>query len=363
MSPTDTFARAFDAMPAHLQSGSRKLALARLLQSGLPRRHGEHWKYTDLSSLEDAEISTEIDAGASDPQLPEDADGIEALNAAFASGGLDVSLDSTESAPDLLVAGGKHHRRHRVRVRSQVEARIEMQLEADSSFQSVVLDLHLEPGAHVQLLRTQDAATSARHFSRIRAFLDRDARLDIATVDFGGRLSRHDLDVRLEGPGASVSLSGLFQADNKAHIDNHVRFDHLAPHCQSLQSIRGLAGDQSRGIFTGKVMVHPDAQKTESEQRLANLLLSPRAEINAKPELEIHADDVKCAHGATFGQLDALALFYLRARGLPEPEARAMLTLAFALEPLKAIADEQFREQALALAFKRIGAGLEGLPQ
>ena len=362
MTSPEHFAKAFEALPASARSASRRQALDLLMQKGLPSRHGEHWKYTDLSSLGDIPFSADIETDPPPDELPTDADGIEALNAAFATGGLDHRIEQSMKADDVLVAGGTGHRRHRIHVAPNAEARIRLDVDSTADFQSVVLDLHLARGARVKLLRAQDAAGSARHFTRVRAFLDRDAALDISTLDFGGTLSRHDLDVRLQGDGASICLQGLFHADNQGHIDNQVRFDHLAPHCSSRQTIRGLAGDRSRGIFNGKIVVHPGAQKTDSEQRLANLLLAPRAEINAKPELEIYADDVKCAHGATFGQLDSMALFYLRARGLPEDQARAMLTLAFALEPLNAISDAGFRQQALELASARLGGNLTELP-
>ena len=358
----EQLAQAFERLPEAARTATRERALRLLQSQGLPRRHGEHWKYTDLGALDELGLAGEIETDAPPAELPESADGIEALNVAFALGGVDQRIEDERPEGVSLVAGGRGHRRHRIQVAPNRALKLQMDLEPEAAFQSVVLDLHLEAGARVQLLRCLEASPDARHFTRIRARLDRDASLEIATLDFGGRLSRHDLSVQLEGAGASVQLHGLFHAGTQAHIDNHVCFDHRAPSCSSRQVVRGLAGERSRGIFNGKVVVHPDAQKTDSEQRLANLLLSPRAEINAKPELEIYADDVKCAHGATFGQLDTLALFYLRARGLPEAEARAMLTLAFALEPLKAITDDSFRQQALGATARQLGAKLDGLP-
>lgn len=355
----DHFARAFEQLPAPAQTAARRAALAQLLAVGLPGTEQEDWKYTDLSALRELAPNA---AGIESPTLPAlrpDADGVDALNAAFASGGLDLSVPANTELAEVIVAGGAGHRRHRVTLGRGARALLRLDAQADAAFQTVFLDLELGPGSRLQLLRVQDAATTAHHVTRIRARVGRDAALDISTLDLGGKLSRHDLHVELVEPGAQVQQRALFVADASGHIDNHTRFDHRAPHGTSRQFVRGLAGDSARGVFNGKVVVHAGAQKTDSEQRVANLILSPNAEINAKPELEIYADDVKCAHGATFGQLDRTALFYLRSRGLPEADARALLTLAFAMEPLRQIPDAAFRAECLRRVATHLGADLE----
>ena len=149
-------------------------------------------------------------------------------------------------------------------------------------------------------------------------------------VDLGAGLARLDLNARLAAPQAAAELTGVFLADGSRHLDTHVLVDHLAVGTRSLQDYRGIAAGRGRAVFNGKAVVHPGAQQSQARQSSRNLLLSPGAEIDTKPELEIYADDVQCSHGATTGQLDPAALFYLRSRGLTENEARSALTRAFA---------------------------------
>lgn len=351
------YADAFERLPAAHRTPQRRAALDRLLSLGLPTTDSEDWKYTDLAALRDLAPSSNDAISATDVvPLGADADGLDALNAAFSTGGLDLDLPAKSASADTIIASGQGHRRHRVRVGRHAQALLRLEVDPSAAFQTVFLDLDLAEGASLQVLRVQDASVDAHHITRIRARLGRDATLDVSTVDLGGKLSRHDLNVDLNEPGASVTLRGLFVTSGSGHIDNHTRFDHRAPHGTSRERVRGLAKDSGRGVFNGKIVVHPGAQKTDSEQRIANLILSPKAEINAKPELEIYADDVKCAHGATFGQLDLTALFYLRSRGLPEAEARALLTLAFAMEPLRQIPHAGFREEMLRLVSAHLGA-------
>ncbi|MCC2656196.1 MAG: sufD [Panacagrimonas sp.] len=359
MSSLEHYARAFERLPASARTDARRGALSRLLELGLPTTAHEDWKYTDLSSVHElAPDGGDID-GEAPARLDADADGVDALNAAFAGGGLQLDVPAGSHRAEIIVAGGNGHRRHHVRLGRGAQARLRLDVQPHAAFQTVVLDIELDAGAQLTMLRLQDAGADARHLTRVRARLGRDTTLDLSTVDLGGRLSRHDLVVDLAEPGAQVHLRGLFVASGDGHIDNHTRFDHRAPHGTSRETVRGLARDAARGVFNGKIVVHPGAQKTDSEQRVANLILSPKAEINAKPELEIYADDVKCAHGATFGQLDLTALFYLRSRGLPEADARALLTLAFAMEPLRAIPDADFRREAIGRVSAHLGASIE----
>ncbi len=149
-------------------------------------------------------------------------------------------------------------------------------------------------------------------------------------AQLGGSLGRLDLNARLVAPGAAAEMTGLFLADGNRHLDTHARVDHAAPDTRSLLDYRGVAAGRGRAVFNGKAIVHAGAQKSQARQSSRNLLLSVGAEIDAKPELEIYADDVQCSHGATTGQLDPAALFYLRSRGFDEQQARSALTRAFA---------------------------------
>lgn len=220
---------------------------------------------------------------------------------------------------------------------------------ADSSQQHLVLrnpgadrptDIRVGRNASLHLVRVRDAETAVPYVLNVH--LARDARLHVVTLDLAAS-ARQDLTVLLEEPGAQVSAHGLFAAMHGA-IHNELRIVHQAAHCSSRAYYRGLAGAGGKAVFNGTVEVAPNAQKSDSELRIANLLLSPKAEINAKPELQIHADDVKCAHGATFGQLDEDALFYLRSRGIERATARYLLTQAFAQTPLTQITDLALRD-------------------
>jgi Fe-S cluster assembly protein SufD len=209
--------------------------------------------------------------------------------------------------------------------------------ESIESFTNSVVTIVAAPGACMRHYRLQQESAKTFHISNVRARLARDARYRIHEIALGASLGRTDLTALLEGPGADAQLYGLFTPAGSQHLDNYTRIEHVAPHTTSSEEYRGIADGRGRGVFNGKVKVHPDAQKTDARQLSRNLLLSPTAEIDTKPELEIYANDVKCSHGATTGQLDAASLFYLRSRGLDMTEARALLLRAFAESILSSI--------------------------
>ena len=161
------------------------------------------------------------------------------------------------------------------------------------------------------------------------ATVSRNAAYKSFALNAGGGLVRREVEVQLAQPGGSAQVDGAYLVDGDRHTDTTVLIDHRADHCVSRQTQKGVIDDDGRAVYQGKILVRPDAQKTDGYQLSQTLLLSPRAEIDVKPELEIHADDVKCSHGATVGRLDADALFFLRARGIPEAEARALLIQGF----------------------------------
>jgi Fe-S cluster assembly protein SufD len=197
-------------------------------------------------------------------------------------------------------------------------------------FVNSVLDVELGDGAELQVYRLQRQGDRAFHIDRVDANVGSNARFVMRDSQLGSSLARLDLNVDLSGRAAQTELTGVFLADGSRHLDTHALVHHRAVETVSLQDYRGIAANRGRGVFTGKAIVHPGAQKSNARQSSRNLLLTPGAEIDTKPELEIYADDVQCSHGATTGQLDPAALFYLRSRGLSEPEARSALTRAFA---------------------------------
>ncbi len=203
---------------------------------------------------------------------------------------------------------------------------------------NAVTEVDLGDAAHLSHYRIQEESREAFHVATTAVHQGRDSHLASYSVALGARLSRSEVNVDLAGEGSECSLDGLYVLDGRQHADFHTRVDHRVPHGTSRELFKGILDGHARGVFNGKVYVHPDAQHTDAEQANHNLLLSPAAEADTKPQLEIFADDVKCGHGATVGRLDEDALFYLRSRGLDHAEARAMLTYGFAeevLEPMR----------------------------
>jgi Fe-S cluster assembly protein SufD len=221
-------------------------------------------------------------------------------------------------------------------------------------FANVVTELGLEPGAAVNYVRMQNRDPAHFQTGKLMARLRRDSSLRHAAFDFGGALIRNEVDVDIVEPGASAELYGLYLASGRQHIDNHTRVDHRVGPATSTEEYRGILSDQSRCVFNGKAIVHRGADGTDARQANHNLLLSDKAEVDTKPELEIYADDVKCSHGATVGQLDKTALFYLRSRGLDRDEAAQVLTRAFAATIVGKSTVQAVRKHAESLIERRL---------
>ncbi len=217
---------------------------------------------------------------------------------------------------------------------------------------NTVTEIVTGEGAQLEHYKLQQESIHGFHVGYTHAHCHRDSRLQSHSISLGGALVRNDIDVILAGRGAHVGLNGLYMAGGEQHIDNHTRVDHSMPDTSSEENYRGVLDGKARAVFNGKVVVHKDAQKSDAQQSNANLLLSDDAEIDTKPELEIYADDVKCSHGATVGQLDDDMLFYLRSRAIDENTARSLLTFAFADEVIKRIKFVPVRER---LEYKVVG--------
>jgi Fe-S cluster assembly protein SufD len=225
---------------------------------------------------------------------------------------------------------------------------------AGEALSLAVTELALEAGARIDHYRIQEESGEAFHLGVLAARLERDAELVCHNLAVGARIARLDLDVELAGPGARVEMNGLYVAGDQQHTDSHTRVDHAVPRTTSDELYRGVLAGKSHAVFNGKAIVHPGAAGTDARQANANLLLSPHARVDTKPELEIYADDVKCAHGATTGQLDAAALFYLRSRGIDEATAKSLLTFAFADTVLARMALAPLRRHAEELVVGRL---------
>jgi Fe-S cluster assembly protein SufD len=208
---------------------------------------------------------------------------------------------------------------------------------------NTVAEIHVAQGAHLTHIRLQDEAQTAFHVSTTYADIEAGATYDSFTLNLGARLSRTEVRAQLTGPGAVAHLNAAQILTGTQHADFTTVVGHTAPKCTSRQTVKNVLAGRSRGVFQGKIEVARDAQKTDGYQMNQALLLSPDAEIDSKPELEIFADDVKCSHGATVGELDAEQLFYLRSRGIPDAEARSILVRAFLAEALDAVTDDTIR--------------------
>lgn len=223
-------------------------------------------------------------------------------------------------------------------------------LQEETYVTNTVAEFVLADSAHVNHVRIQRDSKEAFHMANCSVSLARESRYQSVSVALGARISRYNLNVLLQGEGAECTADGLALISNRQLADTHACIDHIKPHCTSHQLHKCIIDDAAHAVFNGKIIVRPGAQLTNSTQSNRNLLLTSKARIDTKPQLEIFADDVKCAHGATVGQLDNEEIFYLKSRGLSEVTARNLLTYAFGAEVIERIpiASLKFRlEQAV----------------
>ena len=284
--------------------------------------------------------------------------GLIALNDAFSGQGLFVHIpDGIHLSRPLYI----HY--HAVTPEITVQPRLVISLGRNSSLQIIehfsssapvivnaVTEVFCGPGAQLSHSRLQAEHPESWHTSAQFISVGQDASVRTAHAEIGGRMARNELHTALTGRGASLAASGLFMADQQRHVESRITVEHQAPDTRSDASYRGVLADRAHGVFNGRIHVHQAAQKTAAQLSNRNLLLNAGAEIDTKPELEIYADDVKCAHGATTGQLDKQALFYLLSRGIDTTAARHMLITAFVAEllneqPVRAI--RKLSQQAL----------------
>jgi Fe-S cluster assembly protein SufD len=235
----------------------------------------------------------------------------------------------------------------------------ELHLGADGGtrLSNALAEIHAGANAQLRHVKVQLEPNGATHLAHVAVHAARDANVRSTLVSLGAGTARHDVVAVLEGPGAECALDGLYVGGDGQHVDNHTTVDHRAPHGTSRELFKGILAGKSRGIFSGKVVVRPEAQKTDAQQKNENLLLSRGAEVDSKPQLEIEADDVKCSHGSTIGQLDEDAVFYLRSRGLGADDAAALLTRGFAAQVLQPIEDAAFRERIESIVLAKLFGG------
>jgi Fe-S cluster assembly protein SufD len=387
----DALQEAVAKLPDGRLAASRRAALEHLRQHGLPTTRHEDWKYTDLTTIVDIsnqslerdveqprsqELDRKVDGiraaieadwliivngliddpslvaldktGVNVTRLSESNDEVEFsaplsdLNAALLHDGIRIRIDaiSGQNRPIgiLFIDDAKS-----VPAMSQTRVEISMADNSDASFieyhtslgsamhyANSVIKLKVGDNSRCDYVRVQERAENDNQTGRLSVDVGRDSEFNHCAFDLGGKLIRNDLTVDIAQPGSRTAFNGLYLIGDRQHIDNHTRADHRVGPAESQQEYRGILTGHARGVWNGKATVHVGADGTDAAQANHNLLLSDKAEIDAKPELEIYADDVKCSHGTTIGQLDETALFYLRTRGLSKHEAKQVLTRAFA---------------------------------
>ena len=376
--------------------GERAFGRERLEASRLPGRKSEDWKYTSVRPIlsadfgvssrpqlpqgpwDDASVAVFVD-GRFDPgasRLPdgvqllaEDATGLgevlgepsgfDAVNTALLQDGLVLSVAGELAEPLHIVhLNGGSAAAIRTVIRAEAGSRMRVMehiLGAGSGLSSSVTEIRVGAEAEVHHQKVQDVGLGF-HVGTLAAEVGEGGRLVAHSLAFGGRVARTDFRARL-ARGAHCDLHGLTLASSEQVVDHHITVDHAEPESCSSQRFRAILADTSRGVFTGKVVVREDAQRIDSAQENNTLLLSDDAIANSRPQLEIYADDVKCSHGATVGQLDPEAEFYLRSRGLSAAEARTLLTFAFANEVLSTLPEDDLR----AWLQDRVRAWLEAM--
>ena len=325
---------------------------------------------TPLAALIQDEPSRAVELVRHDTDVPF-ASGVTALNAAKARDGACICVaDGIKLDKPLhilyLNGGGTVHLRSAISVGQGAEVEVVEHFSGVGTEVGVtnsMTDIRLAAGARCEHYRLQLGGNKQYHLGHVAAHQKADSSYTLHAVELGSMLSRVDVVSGLSEQGAATELNGLFVLSGRQHVDHHTRIAHEAPHCRSREQYRTILDGRAHGVFNGKVVVAEGAVKTDSSQSSANLLLSAGAEIDTKPELEIYNDDVKCAHGATVGQLDKHQLFYLRSRGLSEEEAKQLLTFAFADEVLVKMESLPIRRFVECAAFAKLPNidGIEGL--
>lgn len=395
--------------PAWLRQ-RRERAMERFLSMGVPTARDEEYKYTDLSALAGGEhllgprpagpasmppayvgegdravrfgddlavlgsqqkgvrVMSLREALLTEPSLLEEHLGtiavpehhaLCALNTAFFAEAAVLTADpgTVVEQPVHLVFGdgmdGRHPRVLVVAGRSSSVRIVETYSGAGSFWRNAVTEICAGANARVDHCRAQVESTDAYHTSLLQGVQERDSYIGSFSLSFGAKVARNDIRTRLGGTGCECSLDGLYAVRGGQHVDHHTAIDHATAHCNSHQLYKGVLDGKARGIFNGKIFVRRDAQKTDAVQSNKNLLLSDKAEVNTKPQLEIEANDVRCTHGATIGQLDATSAFYLRSRGISAFHARNMLTYAFAADALDRIQVKPVKEHFKSLLLAR----------
>lgn len=288
-----------------------------------------------------------------------------ALNTAFATDGafIHIGKNTTAELPVLIVHlftnGAESFNQTRTLVIAEQGSEIHLIEDfrnlASSAYYNHVSEIYIGANASVNITKLQTETANTTGIHTLEADLARDAKFTCTDISFDGALIRNNVNARLKGENAEAHLYGLYYGVGNSVLDNHILIDHIVPNCQSNQLYKGVLDNEASGVFNGKIFVKQDAQKTNAFQSSKAILLSNEASINSKPQLEIFADDVKCSHGAAIGQLGKNEVFYLRARGITERDAKAMLTYAFANDIIEKVSNPQIKEHLSTVLRNRLG--------
>ena len=380
----------------------RRESFEEFKKHGLPTRKEEYWKYSDPSIISNIElefvssgqyedrnydvilVNGKIVKKFKDCQMGDLSEGLRNgilgkdllekkdkpflnLNNAFAINGCYLILESTSRQTirilNLITNEGKTqavYPRCVVLAKRNSESLIfeEFRIMGNgTNFVNSVTDVIVEDGANLEHIIIDDFAKNTYHVANVCVKQCKDSNFISHNFSMGKKFARRDFNVELNQSGANCNLFGLYFVDKENHIDHHTTIEHKEANCNSNEHYKGILSGKSTGVFNGRIHVHPGAQKTDAIQKNQNLLLSDDAIIHTKPELEIYADDVKCTHGATVGQLDEKGLFYLRSRGLNRKEAQQILIRAYVNEIIENVSDEKIRSELMELILDRLPKG------
>src|SRR5215204_898810 len=352
----------------------REKAFAYFAENGFPTVRDEEWKYTNVASLPITDFKLQISDPKPEGQSPKTEllkefnyarNGFTALHLAFANVVLvtipkETSVEkpfeftfkadeNTASFPHVIVVAEAGSR----------ATIIESYESAGASFTNSAIQIFVEDNANLTHYRVQKESAESYHVGTTEIILKRGSFYNSTNINLGGRISRHDIHLKFTAEGGEAFVDGLYMLNGTQHADTHSEIDHTVPNCVSHQTYKGVLNDRSRGVFNGKVFVRENASGTDARQSNKNLLLSNDARVDTKPQLEIYNDDVKCAHGATVGQLEEEELFYLLSRGLNESLARNLLTYGFAEEIVNKIEIESIKKQLDEAVLNRLNAEIE----
>jgi Fe-S cluster assembly protein SufD len=393
----------------------RASALAEFEKVGLPGIRDEDWRYTNLRALKsndytlssasklaidlpetnnprlvfvDGHLNVSTSTGLSDcvtslkdslplveeafgSAVPVSPHGFTSLNTAYANDGYVVHLKPGQVLEGVLEvvfvsqsADAVSHTRNLIIAQTNAQCTIiERHIGTHGTvyLNNVITEIIAGDNAHIDHYKIQQESDDAFHFGGVFINQAKSSQVKNHNIALSGLVTRNDIHTNLLGPGAHMEMNGLVLGQGRQHIDNHTEVNHAAPNCTSDEYYKTVLDDHSRSVFRGRIIVAQDAQLTNADQQNNNLLLSKNAEADCKPQLEIYADDVKCSHGATVGQLDPVSLFYLKSRGINAESANALLTFAFANEVIERIKVDSVRQELTQILAGELLSGLEEL--